>query len=84
VLAAIETAGDLRCSTVRLESLPGLMDDAIALYRRLGFRPTERFDDDTNLDGMVYLEHPARPPARSTYHENGDWPCVSCSPASPS
>jgi GNAT superfamily N-acetyltransferase len=55
VLDAMAAAADLGCQTLRLESLPGPMDRAIALYRRLGFRPAASIDH-TNVDNVVSLE----------------------------
>jgi GNAT superfamily N-acetyltransferase len=40
VRAAMAAAADLGCQRLRLETIPGAMDTAIALYHRLGFRPT--------------------------------------------
>jgi ribosomal protein S18 acetylase RimI-like enzyme len=65
--AAITAARDLGCHTLRLETMPDLMQHAVAIYRRLGFHPVDRFDD-TAIDGLLYLERPlaARSePARS-------------------
>jgi putative acetyltransferase len=62
VWAAITTGRDLGCHTLRLETLPGLTDHAVAIYRRLGFNLTDRFDE-TAVDGLLYLELPI--PARS-------------------
>jgi ribosomal protein S18 acetylase RimI-like enzyme len=67
VWAAISAGRDLGCHTIRLETLPGLMDHAVAIYRRLGFYPIERFDE-TAVAGLLYLERPIRArsePARS-------------------
>jgi len=44
VRAAMAAAADLGCHTLRLETIPGVMDTAIALYRRLGFRPSAPLD----------------------------------------
>jgi ribosomal protein S18 acetylase RimI-like enzyme len=57
VRAALTATASLGCHSLRLETAPGLMDHAIALYRRLGFRPTTRFGD-TAVDGLLYLERP--------------------------
>jgi carbonic anhydrase len=57
VLAAMAAAADLGCQAIRLESLPGPMDRAIALYCRLGFRPTASIGH-TNVDNVISLERP--------------------------
>lgn len=59
VRAALATAADLGCATLRLESFPGVMDDAIALYRRLGFRPTASLGH-TAFPVVVSLERPVQ------------------------
>jgi carbonic anhydrase len=70
VLEAMFAATDLGSATMRLESLPGPMNRAIALYRRLGFRPTASLGH-TALDNVVSLEcslgHTADPLARRDY-----------------
>jgi GNAT superfamily N-acetyltransferase len=55
VVEAMFAAADLGCQTLRLESLPGPMDHAITLYRRLGFRPAARIGH-TAVDNVLSLE----------------------------
>jgi GNAT superfamily N-acetyltransferase len=50
VRAAKAAAADLSCRTLRLETIPGAMDEAIALYRRLGFRPTAELECAATVD----------------------------------
>jgi GNAT superfamily N-acetyltransferase len=57
VRAAISAAGALGCRTIWLESKPGLMDAAIALYRRLGFRDSDRVGGLSGY-GAACLERP--------------------------
>jgi putative acetyltransferase len=57
VQAALTTARDLDAHMLRLVTIPGLMDSAIALYRQLGFVPTMPFGD-LQGDAFLYLEHP--------------------------
>jgi GNAT superfamily N-acetyltransferase len=56
VQAALTTARDLDAHMLRLVTIPGLMDSAIALYRQLGFVPTMPFGD-LQGDAFLYLEH---------------------------
>jgi GNAT superfamily N-acetyltransferase len=63
VRAALEAAERLGCQTVKLATAPGLMDQAVAMYRALGFQETARFDN-LALDGVLYLERPLEPAAR--------------------
>jgi putative acetyltransferase len=60
VLRALRAADEAGCHTLRLSTLPGVMDTAIALYRRLGFRETEPFGD-VSLEGLLYLARPVPP-----------------------
>jgi putative acetyltransferase len=55
VRVALAAARDLGAHTLRLVTIPGLMDSAIGLYRRLGFAPTAQFGD-LSLDNLLYLE----------------------------
>ena len=55
VVTALAAAERLGCHTVKLATAPGHMDQAVALYRSLGFRETARFDD-LCFDGVLYLE----------------------------
>ncbi|MGH2586233.1 MAG: GNAT family N-acetyltransferase [Dehalococcoidia bacterium] len=62
VRAALRAAGDLGCHTLWLSTMPGAMDTAIALYRRLGFRdvpPVAGLD----IDDALYLARPVPLPA---------------------
>ncbi len=60
VRAALTTAAGLGCHTMKLVTVPGLMDSAIALYYRLGFQPMPRFGD-LPLDNLLYLERCIEP-----------------------
>ena len=55
VVTALAAAERLGCHTVKLATAPGHMDQAVALYRSLGFRETARFDD-LCFDGVLYLQ----------------------------
>jgi carbonic anhydrase len=57
VWAALSAAERLGAGTIKLATVPGLMDPAVALYRGLGFRETARFDN-LAIDGMLYFERP--------------------------
>jgi GNAT superfamily N-acetyltransferase len=57
VQAAHTAARDLGAETLRLVTVPGLMDPAIALYRQLGFVPTAQFGEMI-ADSLLYLEQP--------------------------
>jgi carbonic anhydrase len=63
IRAALVEAERLGCQSVKLATAPGLMDQAVAMYRGLGFRETSRFDNLT-VDGVLYLERPLEPAAR--------------------
>ena len=54
VVASIARARDLGYSAMRLDTLPR-MDAAGALYRSLGFRPIERYNDNP-IDGVLFFE----------------------------
>lgn len=59
VAQAIGTATMLGASRIWLETLPGLMDPAIALYRRHGFDTVE--DQPTiGVDGVIVMERDLR------------------------
>jgi GNAT superfamily N-acetyltransferase len=60
VRAALRAAATFDCHTIRLSTLPGLMDTAIAIYRRLGFRETAPFGD-VALPGLLYLARQVPP-----------------------
>jgi putative acetyltransferase len=55
VRAALAAAQNLGAHTLRLVTIPGLMDSAIGLYRRIGFAPAAQFGD-LSLDNSLYLE----------------------------
>ncbi len=46
------------CTRIWLESMRGVMEPALALYRRQGFQPARQPDRTIELDGMVVLERP--------------------------
>lgn len=52
---AIDAAVDHRCRSIWLETLHGVMDPAIAVYRRHGFVPTRRGGTLT-VSGIVVME----------------------------
>jgi ribosomal protein S18 acetylase RimI-like enzyme len=54
VEASIVKARQLGYSTIRLDTLPR-MDAALALYLSLGFRRTERYNDNP-IEGVLFLE----------------------------
>jgi GNAT superfamily N-acetyltransferase len=54
--ACIAFAAGLGCHTLKLETVTGLMDRAIVLYRRLGFVETAPFGE-TAVEGLLFLEH---------------------------
>ncbi|MGD9893543.1 MAG: GNAT family N-acetyltransferase [Dehalococcoidia bacterium] len=60
VRTALDAAQQLGCHTLRLSTIPGLMDTAIGLYRRLGFEETAPFGD-IDLDSMLFLARPVLP-----------------------
>ena len=51
----IKTARELGYSRLRLDTLPGKMDRAIAVYRSLGFNNIERYYDNP-YDAAVFME----------------------------
>lgn len=55
VRASLAAASALGCQAARLTTLPGLMDPAVAIYRRVGFEPIQRYND-LAVDGLLYLE----------------------------
>jgi ribosomal protein S18 acetylase RimI-like enzyme len=54
VEASIVRARELGCRTLRLDTLPR-MDAARALYLSLGFRSTERYNDNP-IEGVLFFE----------------------------
>jgi ribosomal protein S18 acetylase RimI-like enzyme len=51
----IEAAGDIGYKRLRLDTLPGKMDQAIAMYRSLGFRDIEKYYDNP-YETAAYME----------------------------
>lgn len=51
----IQTARDLHYDYMRLDTLPGKMDRAIAMYRSLGFKEIEPYYDNP-VEGAVFME----------------------------
>ena len=51
----IEAARELGYQRLRLDTLPGKMDQAIAMYRSLGFRDIERYYDNP-YEAAVFME----------------------------
>jgi putative acetyltransferase len=60
VQRALHAAGQLGCHTLQLSTMRGIMDTAIALYRRLGFVETAPFGD-VDLDIMLFLARSVLP-----------------------
>ena len=50
---AISAARDLGYEEIRLTTLPGSMDPALAMYRRMGFVDTEPFTDHSHVEQGV-------------------------------
>lgn len=55
---ALETAASHGCHTTWLETLPGVMDSAIALYRRHGFVDADPERGTLGLDGVLVMARP--------------------------
>jgi len=51
----IEAAREIRYQRLRLDTLPGKMDPAIAMYRSLGFKNIERYYDNPYSEA-AYME----------------------------
>jgi ribosomal protein S18 acetylase RimI-like enzyme len=51
----IEAARDLGYQRLRLDTLPGRMDQAIAMYRSLGFKDIERYYNDP-YEAAAFME----------------------------
>lgn len=60
---AVREACERRCASLWLETLPGLMDAAIALYRRQGFARTDR-PSKLHVPGIWVMELPLATAAR--------------------
>jgi GNAT superfamily N-acetyltransferase len=56
VAAAVDAAAELGCNTVWLETIRGVMDAAIALYRRNGFVETAVRSPTLSIGGVVVME----------------------------
>ncbi len=55
--ALIAAAADRGYAAMRLDTIPGQMDDAIALYRELGFVDIPPYTYNP-IEGAIYLERP--------------------------
>jgi ribosomal protein S18 acetylase RimI-like enzyme len=55
--ALIAAAGERGYTAMRLDTIPGRMDDAIALYRDLGFAEIPPYTYNP-IEGAIYLERP--------------------------
>lgn len=55
VEAAVEEARQLGYKRMRLDTVPGKMDDAISLYRSFGFKEIEPYYD-TPLNQTIFME----------------------------
>ena len=53
--AIIEAAREIGYQRLRLDTLPGKMDQAIAMYRSLGFKDIEKYYDNP-YDTAAYME----------------------------
>ena len=51
----IRDAGEIGYARMRLDTLPGKMDRAIAMYRSLGFKKIERYYDNP-YDDVAFME----------------------------
>ena len=51
----IEAAREIGYQRLRLDTLPGKMDQAIAMYRSLGFKDIERYYDNP-YDTAAFME----------------------------
>ncbi len=62
---AVASAGSRGCTTIWLETLPGVMDPALAVYRRNGFVETADGSRSIGVDGIVTLERTVTPVDRT-------------------
>jgi putative acetyltransferase len=53
--AIIAAAGEIGYKRLRLDTLPGKMDQAIAMYRSLGFKDIEKYYDNP-YEAAAYME----------------------------
>ncbi len=61
VLTAVEAAAERGCHTIWLETMRGVMEPALTVYRRNGFTELDGGGRSSPLDGMVTLQRPTHP-----------------------